>query len=359
MNILFIFYIPSGGVETLNRQRALALRQKGINCHFIYFRKGAGIQNKEGDASVFITNNKEQIKNMIVSGNYKAIIVCSNYYFLRQIRQWGYQGALIYEVQGMGINKNHTRKVILNGASPNIKAFCDGILYPKTPHLIELFDHHFSDVRKFCFHNCIDTNTFNYKHLQPEKGPVIAWVGRLEKNKNWMDFLKFGSQLVRYFPSLRLWIFEDPTLSTDIERKKFYRWLTSLKLSARTTVHSNVPHKQMADYFSQIGDSGGFLCSTSMIEGFGYAVLEAMSCRCPVLTTDSDGVKSFIVHNTTGKFFNHGNIKQAVNEAKELVSNLSLRENIRNNGLKHVKEHFSPSQYSENFLEMLKTLKAL
>ncbi|MFP3415838.1 glycosyltransferase, partial [Bacillus sp. SIMBA_074] len=94
-------------------------------------------------------------------------------------------------------------------------------------------------------------------------------------------------------------------------------------------MYVNQPHNKMAEYFSIIGDSGGFLCSTSKVEGFGYAVLEAMVCRCPVLSTDSDGVRSFIRHNQTGKFFDQGNIDQAELEGNELLSNIPLREDIR------------------------------
>lgn len=113
----------------------------------------------------------------------------------------------------------------------------------------------------------------------------------------------------------------------------------------------------MAEYFSRIGDSGGFLCSTSKVEGFGYAVLEAMLCRCPVISTDSDGVKSFIIHNKTGKFFELGNIQQAVNEAVDLMFNQTLREQIRRRGVNHIKNHFSEEKYAENFLNMVKKLK--
>lgn len=39
MNILFVYYVSSGGVETLNRQRSSALKKKNIKCHFLYYQK--------------------------------------------------------------------------------------------------------------------------------------------------------------------------------------------------------------------------------------------------------------------------------------------------------------------------------
>ncbi|MGP3783850.1 hypothetical protein [Paenibacillus sp. 1A_MP2] len=50
-----------------------------------------------------------------------------------------------------------------------------------------------------------------------------------------------------------------------------------------------------------------------------------MSCGCPVLSTDSDGVRSFITHNRTGKFYPIGNVNAAVSEAVDLMHNIQLR----------------------------------
>jgi glycosyltransferase involved in cell wall biosynthesis len=112
----------------------------------------------------------------------------------------------------------------------------------------------------------------------------------------------------------------------------------------------------MANYFSMIGESGGFLCSTSKVEGAPYSLLEAMSCKCPVLTTDSDGVKSSIIHNQTGKYYTLGNVDEAVKEAKELIMDSQLREYIRVNALQHVKINFSPELYCANFIAMIRSL---
>jgi glycosyltransferase involved in cell wall biosynthesis len=81
-----------------------------------------------------------------------------------------------------------------------------------------------------------------------------------------------------------------------------------------------------------------------------------MSCKCPVLTTDSDGVKSSIIHNQTGKYYTLGNVDEAVKEAKELIMNSQLREYIRKKALQHVKINFSPELYCTNFIAMIRSL---
>lgn len=354
MNVLFVYYLPSGGVETLNRQRSIALKRKNINCHFLYYRKERELIN-DHHAPTFITNNDNEIKEILQKGNYHAVIITSDYLSLPKFRSWGYKGKLILEIQGLGSQEKALEE--LNASVPFVKNNSNGILSSNTPHIINLLNQIYPSFSKFIFHNCFDTTQFTYKPLKGLHNPIIAWIGRIEDNKNWREFLQIGHQLIkRYNSNIKLFMFEDHTLSSPSERQEFQKLIHDLNLKSNLTILSNIPHERMADYFSLIGESHGFLCSTSKVEGFGYAIIEAMSCRCPVLTTDSDGVKHSIIHNQTGKYYSLGNINQAVNEAIELMTNTSLREQIRLNAVQHVKDHFDPEKYSENFINMLNNL---
>ncbi|MFX3624584.1 MAG: glycosyltransferase family 4 protein [Ectobacillus sp.] len=354
MNVLFVYYIPSGGVETLNRQRAAALKQRNMNCHFLYYVKKREMVNAH-DGPVFITNNDHEIKQILHEGNYSAIIITSDYKGLARFRSLGYQGKLIFEIQGFG--PQHIARAELMEAIPYVAVHGDGILTSETPHIIQILQELYPSFPKFIFHNCFDTGAFSYKALPKSNKPIIAWIGRIEENKNWQEFLEIGHQLIsEHNPNIQLYMFEDATLSAPEERKKFQKMIKRLNLEQNLIVHSNVPHDQMAEYFSIIGDSGGFLCSTSKVESFGYAIVEAMSCRCPVVTTDSDGVRSSVIHNRTGKYYTLGNIDQAVREAKELMTNDALRKRICSTAFRHVKTNFSPERYAKNFSKMLKNL---
>ncbi|PWA12712.1 glycosyl transferase family 1 [Pueribacillus theae] len=354
MNILFVYYVPSGGVETLNRQRSIALKKYNINAHFLYYEKKRNLIN-DHNASTFITNDNTKIKKILEDGNYQAVIIVSDFKALPRFRKLGYQGKMIIEIQGYG-PKDVARKVFKN-AKPFVEKYADGLLNPNTPHIIQLFDELYPSIPKFSFNNCFDTSHFSYRALQKESVPIIAWIGRIEDNKNWREFLHIGYQLInQYNSNIKLCMFEDPSLSHPQERVEFRKLIKQLNLERSITIRQNVPHSEMANHFSIIGDSGGFLCSTSKVEGAPYSLLEAMSCKCPVLTTDSDGVRSSIIHNQTGKYYTLGNVGEAVKEAKELMSNHQLRENIRRNAFEHVKSHFNPDLYCRNFIKMLTTL---
>lgn len=346
--ILFVFYLPSGGMETLNRQRCKALLKYDIECHLLYMQNGTGMQNIS-HIPTYVTNADAEIKK-ILSKNFDAIFVSSDMYMLKRIRDLGYKGKLIYEVQGLGSFK--TAEKILTQATPFVSNYSNGILYPKTAHLMSLIDAIYPTVPKHCFHNCFDTKEFGYRFVTSLPYPVVGWVGRLELNKNWDDFLMVAMRFIKQKPNTKFWMFIDDTLSNPHEKNRFHKMLDRYKLTNSVVVHANIPHKQMADYLSIIGDSGGFLLSTSKVEGFGYAVIEAMSCRCPVLTSDSDGVKSFITHNITGKFYVNGNVGSAVTQGIELINNTDLRSNIINHALNRL-TLFNLDDYAKEFLKIL------
>lgn len=350
MKVLFTFYVPSGGVETLNKLRCESLQRSGIESHTLYLRPGSGSRNTP-NFPVFITSDDTEIKALLDTEQYDAIIVTSDYLMLERLRRLGYGGILIYESQGLG-NKSDAEYMILS-AVPNLRSYCNAVLIPPTAHLLELFITHCPWLHRYVIPNIVDVNSFRPVPGEPPRDPVIAWVGRLESNKNWSEYLTIAAQIRLSKPDLHLWMFHDPELATEEEKLKFNDQLLRLGLNDRLNVFTNVPNHVMPVYYSSIAGSGGFLLSSSMMEGFGYAVAEAICCTCPVLSTDSDGVKSFIVHNVSGKFYPLGDVQTAVNEGLELMDNLPLRNRIREQGRELMVSRYGSGSYAHSFREML------
>ncbi|WP_332694864.1 glycosyltransferase family 4 protein [Halalkalibacter lacteus] len=353
MKVLFTFYLASGGIVTLNHQRFHALQHQELDCHFIYLMKGPGLKNTRTEKT-FVTNKDEEIQEILSREQYDVIVVSLDYLFVSRLRRLGYKGKIIYDVQGFGTDI----KKLLENAKEHITTEVDAILSPKTPHLQNLINHYFPTLKKFHFHNCINISAFTYRKLPKPEKKIIGWVGRIDQNKNWRLFLQLGAELIKRDSSIELWMFEDPRTTTSEERNRFKRWMDNLNLNDKLKSHFNIPYEEMANHYSLIGDSGGFLCSTSKKEGFGYAVLEAMCCHCPVLCTDSDGIKSFVLHNQTGKIMPQNDLPTAVTEAKNLLNDNNLRKELSTNALKHIHANFNPSIYRENFMNMLHSIEA-
>ncbi|WNS43402.1 glycosyltransferase family 4 protein [Paenibacillus sp. MMS20-IR301] len=350
LKVLFTFYVPSGGVETLNKLRCESLQRSGIECHVLYLMPGSGSHNKT-TFPVFITSEDTELKGLLDEHNYDAIIVTSDYLLMERIRRLGYNGILIYESQGLG-KRSDARDMIID-AVPYLQSYCNAVLIPPTDHLLELFIEICPWLHRYVIPNIVDVHSFRYIPGELPCDPVIAWVGRLEANKNWSEYLKIAYQLRLHKPDLHLWMFHDPNLAADNQKEKFHEELHALGLNDRLSVFTNMPNHMMPVYYSSIAGSGGFLLSSSITEGFGYAVAEAVCCTCPVLSTDSDGVRSFIRHNITGKFYPLGNVDAAVTQALELMDNIPLREVIRYQGRQHMVSHFGFEKYAHSFREMM------
>lgn len=351
MKVLFVYYLPSGGVETLNRERCLALKKAGVSCELLYMQQGNGYANID-QIPVHVTNKDEEIKALIEKKNYSLIMVCSDHLFLKRIRSLGYTGKLIYEVQGLGTISEAEHW--MRQARHYVKRYADAIFYPRTPHLASLVERHIPNFPVYSFHNCFDTDRFGYVNSSfPSPSPIIGWVGRLEPNKNWRGFLEYVFELRKYHPTLTIWMFHDPTLASFQEKKSFNAICNELNLTETITCYSNIPHKDMAMYYSTIGDSGGFLCSTSIVEGFGYALVEAISCKCPVISTDSDGVRSFVLHNQSGKLIDLSNMPEAVREGLDMLTNEALRNIIKVQARNHITHILNPITYASQFIELI------
>lgn len=353
MNVLFVFYVPSGGVETLNRQRCMALRRYGIQADCLYYDWGAGMQNNT-DFPVFVTHDAAETRHILNSRNYDVIVVTTDHDSFEWFRGLGYTGKLVLEIQGYG-SKEYARQK-LTEAIPVVNANVSGLINPNTPHIAALFEELYPNIPHFHFNNCFNSEQFTYQVQPVPEHPIIAWIGRIEDNKNWREILYICHLMSYYIPDLQLWMFEDSNLAIPHERDQFMQMLEQLNLRQRLTLRSNIPNAEMPAYLSMIGDSGGFLCSTSKVEGAPLAVLEAISCRCPVLATNSDGISSSIVHNVTGKIYAQGDVAQAVYDGIELMGNPDLRKKIKNAAQAHLQIAFNADVYCRQFIHMLYTI---
>ncbi|SEU18576.1 glycosyltransferase family 4 protein [Paenibacillus sp. NFR01] len=350
MKVLFTFYLPSGGVETLNRLRCESLARSGIEAHVLYTMPGTSSPNATS-FPVFYAPGNSDLKAVLDSHRYDAIIVTSDYFMLERIRQLGYGGVLLYESQGLGTYTE--AESTITEAIPYLRAYCNAVLIPPTTHLLEMFISICPWLHRFVIPNLVDVQTFQFVPGEAPHDPVIAWVGRLESNKNWKEYLRIAHRIRQHQPALHLWMFHDPSLASEDQKRQFEQELDTLGLRDRLIVFTNIPNTAMPLYYSSIALSGGFLLSTSITEGFGYAVAEAISCTCPVVSSDSDGVRSFIVHNISGKFYPLGDVDAAVREALELMENQEMRASIRHMGRLHMTARFGSDQYAVSFREMM------
>lgn len=176
-------------------------------------------------------------------------------------------------------------------------------------------------------YNAIDNNIFKKKitegqdrNKQTEKYILMMGSDKL-KFKGIEDIVNACRIVKKTIPDLKVyWITPviPSTYNKDIITKVFIS--PSQKEIARLY--------QNADMFI-----GG-----SHYESFSLPVLEAMACGCPVITTDSIGVRDYVVNNNNALVTTVKNSNKMAQKIIELSNNDSLKKTLIENGLKTAKK---------------------
>lgn len=353
MKILYHFVIPSGGMETLNRHRFWALLDGGSDSAFHYCFPGAGLGNAAG-IPVFVGHGPDELRRALFSDQYDALVVTTVFEHLGLVRELGYRNPVVFEIQGFGSVERAREQMAL--ARPHVEQFADAVMVPPAPHLIGLAKEMWPRKPLYTMPVPFDLKRFRYRPKGASFPPIVAWIGRIEANKNWREFLLAGREILSRTGNVRLMMFADLSLAPEAERAEFGRALHGLGLAPHTELYSNVRNRMMPDFLSAVSDSEGALLATSRVESVHYGILEAMACRCPVVTSDSDGVRQSVIDGRTGLYYQLGSPAEAARAVLRLLEDPALRRKVTEEALRHLERHFSPERFRTSFLGMLKDL---
>ena len=78
-------------------------------------------------------------------------------------------------------------------------------------------------------------------------------------------------------------------------------------------------------------------CCCSLMESFGVAVVEAMACGIPVVTSDAEGFNEIVKDGETGLIAPRGNIERIADCLYKLVKDKERRDKMGIEGVRHVR----------------------
>ena len=124
----------------------------------------------------------------------------------------------------------------------------------------------------------LDYSRFDHDH----DGVPLLWVGRFDGGKGYPYFLRALAMLPKMYYAIIV-----VSLENDISRiNNFFAECYAAGVQDRVRILLDLPQPEMADLYLAIGKRGGFLISTSLMESFGYAVLEALESGVNVVAFD-------------------------------------------------------------------------
>ena len=167
--------------------------------------------------------------------------------------------------------------------------------------------------------------------------PYILAVGRLHRQKGF-------DMLIEAFSKADLGEVKLLILGEGQERSMLQEMIDSRNLQSQVMLLGN--HNEP---YNAYRDALGFVMS-SRYEGWGNVIMEAMCCRCPVISFDCDYGPSEIIDNgKNGILIKEGDIEAMAAEINKVVNDQVLRKKLSENGRKDI-ERFDIKNVSKMWL---------
>ena len=195
-------------------------------------------------------------------------------------------------------------------------------------------------VDREIFHPIEDTMTTKQKYSLPEK--FILDVGPFEPRRNITGLLKA-------YKKIKEKISEYKIVLVGNETDQLRREIRNLGLRTDVIFTGYVPMNDLVAIYS----SASVFVHPSFYEGFGLQVLEAMSCGCPVITSNTSSLPE--VTGKAGLLVNPENVDEISEAIYKVISDSGLRDRLVKEGFSQV-EKFSWQKTAEKTLEVYKSL---
>lgn len=173
------------------------------------------------------------------------------------------------------------------------------------------------------------------KYKLPEK--YLLYVGTIEKRKNLLTIIKAMTQL------------KDISLVVIGKKKEYFKkiqeFISQNNLNSRILFPENVPNEDLPAIYN----SAEIFIYPSLFEGFGIPIIEALTCKTPVITTkggcfsEAGGPNSIYIDP-----LNH---EQLSEEIIKLTSSTELKKIIALRGFEYSKK-FLPKTIASQMMEL-------
>lgn len=169
------------------------------------------------------------------------------------------------------------------------------------------------------------------KRLAPLEEKRLVSVGRLSKEKGYMDLLKIYYLLSKEHPDWTLDIIGDGT-----ERNNLEHFIKLYGLEDKVTLHGF----RKKEYIDKILHNSSIYLMTSFTESFGIVLLEAMSHGVPCIAFSSaEGARELIDSGKNGYLIKNRNFRAIIKKIEDLMKDQETRKKIGKAARYSVKEY--------------------
>jgi len=183
------------------------------------------------------------------------------------------------------------------------------------------------------------------KNIKEEEDVVLLHIGRFAPQKNHLLLIEAFAQVVKEFPTMRLWLVGDGSLRPEIERVVKEKGLEEKVLLLG--IRDDVP--------KLLEDSDIFALPSDW-EGVPLTILEAMAAGKPVIATAVGGVPELIEDGVTGILVPPRNHEALTKGILCLAKDSALRKRMGEAGQKRALGKFDISKTAREYEDLYSKL---
>ncbi len=182
------------------------------------------------------------------------------------------------------------------------------------------------------------TKIKNKYHLNKK---YILTLGKIEPRKNFPALIKAFDKLLSKYTS-NMQDFELIIIGNQ-------GWQDKLNSAKNKRILSYIDDIDLPSIYS----GAELFVYPSLYEGFGFPVIEAMACGCPVAASDRGSLKEIV--NDHGVFFDPTNEKDMAEKIFSIINNSKLKQSLKENGLEYAKS-FSWEKTADEVINIYQNL---
>ena len=352
--ILFIYRVCGlGGVETSIVNKTKALRQAGcqVEALFLGYWGQGGLAMAQRPGFHVETSTQRQLAVMQMFAP-DVVVIVDTPEILETVVD-GAPSATIYFETHASYQPALERYYSKAGDSA-----ISGVLAPSAFNKRLLTERGLEDGKICVIPNAVDSEMF---HPQPEAGgetwgsseaPLVLSVGRLEPQKNTLEFIKIANMLLLEGRGLRFVVVGDAVDTGDYADD--VQGAVSAGHREQFSFIPRIPYEQMPELYTRVAQSGGCLVLTSLNESQPMIILEAMACGCPVVAVDVGGISEIVIDSITGYLYQSGDIRAAVSAVRQVLDDRVVRMRVADEGVRLIARRHSLQQAADLYLALFK-----
>lgn len=188
-----------------------------------------------------------------------------------------------------------------------------------------------------------DKKFYPLEDKQTEMGHILS-IGRLIERKGYEYLIGACGILKNENVNFKLTI-----IGSGPEEGKIRRMIKDLGLENVIEILHNIPQKDLIFFYnrSQVFVLPSVTDWKMEAEGLGMVLMEAMSCKAPVIGTQSGGIVDVVLHEKTGLLVPEKDPEALAKALKRYFEDEVLREKVSEEGYTFVHENFTPRSISK------------